>query len=117
MKTNYKFTDVPVDDTLREYAQTKVDSFLKLMSDKDAEGAICDVEFRKSTHHQNGDVAYAEVNLEAGGTLYRASKNEPTLEKAIDKVKDDMLSQLRRDKEKAQTLRRKGATQAKEELM
>jgi ribosome-associated translation inhibitor RaiA len=116
MKTNYKFTNTEPDTNLQEYAQTKVDAFEKLLSPKDFEGAVCDVEFRKSSHHQKGDVCYAEVNLEAGGKLYRVSKEEPTFEKAIDKVKDDVLAQLRKEKEKHRDQKIRGAGKAKEIL-
>lgn len=116
MITNFKFTDTPVDDMLRDYAQQKVDAFGKFIHGEDLEGAVCDVEFRGSTHHQSGDVCYAEVNMTAGGTLYRATKTEPTFNKAIDKVKDDILSQLRREKEQRETALRRGGAQAKEML-
>jgi ribosome-associated translation inhibitor RaiA len=114
MKTNYKFTDTEPDAVLRAYADTKVEAFGKLLSDEELEGAVCDVEFRRDTHHQNGDVCYAEVTLEAGGDVFRASKAEPTFEKAIDKVKDDIVASLRADKGKHADHFLKGAREAKE---
>lgn len=113
MKTNYKFTDTESDDTLRVYAQTKVDAFEKLLTTEHAEAAICAVEFRKSTKHNTGDICTAEVNLEADGKLYRVTKDEPTFEKAIDKVKDDILRSLRAEKEKNIEANRKGAGEFK----
>jgi hypothetical protein len=70
MKTNIKFTDTERDETLKVYALEKVEAFTKLMTDQAAKDAVCDIELRHSTHHQNGDVCYAEVNLEANGKLY-----------------------------------------------
>lgn len=116
MKTNYKFTDMNSSDTLRDYAQEKVDAFEKLLSETEAESAVCDVEFKRDTHHQNGDVCYAEVTLEVSGKIYRVSKAEPTFEKAIDKVKDDVLAALREDKGKQEDSVRKGGREAKEML-
>ena len=77
------------------------------------ESAVCDVEFRHDTHHQSGDVCYAEVTLEADGKVYRASKVEQSLEKAIDKVKDDILQELRVEKQRREHNFMKGAQQAK----
>lgn len=117
MQINIKFTGTQTDDELRVYAEEKVNAFDKLLSDEDFAGALCDVEFRASAHHQSGDVCYAEANLEAGGKLYRSSKEEPSFTKAIDKVKDDILSQLRREKEQRETAQRRGGLQIKEELL
>ena len=116
MKTNIKFSDVDQSDSLKNYAQQKIDSFAKFIQGEELEAAICDVEFRKSTHHQKGDICVAEVTLETGGKVYRATKHEPTLEKAIDKVKDDILQALRSDKEKSKTKFVKGAATVKEWL-
>jgi len=114
MITNIKFTDIEHDEALRDYAMQKVAAFTKLLQGEELTAAVCDVEFKKSTHHQHGDVCYAEVTLEVGGKVYRASKEEPTLEKAIDKVKDDILESLRTDKGKNRDKFLKGAATAKE---
>jgi ribosome-associated translation inhibitor RaiA len=116
MKTNLKFTDTEHDEVLREYAETKVEAFGKLMKPEDFEAAVCDVEFKHDTHHQSGDVCYAEVTLEADGKIFRSSKVEPTMEKAIDKVKDDILQALRVEKEKHESQYLKGAREGKEML-
>jgi len=113
MKTNYKFTDTEPNDSLRAYAQTKVEAFEKLLSSDEADAAICAVEFKRSTKHLTGKICTAEVNLEADGKLYRVTKDEPTFEKAIDKVKDDILRSLRSDKEKSIEATRKGAGKIK----
>lgn len=103
-----KFTNTPSDDTLRAYAEEKVAAFAKLLDSVAFDAAKCDVEFRRSTHHRTGDVCYAEVTLRAGGKVYRSSKEESTLTKAIDKVKDDILEELRVDKRRAAHERAKG---------
>lgn len=108
MQTNFKFTDTPADDRLRHYALEKVEAFSKVLHGGVMDAAICYVEFKKSTHHHTGDVCSAEVTLEAGGRVYRGVKEEPTFEKAIDKVKDDILEALRADRGRARDLIRKG---------
>jgi ribosomal subunit interface protein len=116
MKTGIKFTGMEHEDALRDYAEKKCESFEKLMSERDYEAAVCDVELKRDTHHQSGDVCTAEVTLQVDGEVYRASKEEQTIEKAIDKVKDDMLEQLRSDKGKAESQYLKGAREAKDML-
>jgi len=114
MKINVKFTDMEHDDALREYALAKIGSFAKLIDDSFLEDAVCEIEFKKDTHHQTGNVCSAEVTLEVNGKLYRSTKAEKRHEKAIDKVKDDILQELRVRKQKRQHKFLKGAKKLKE---
>ena len=114
MKTNIKFSDTESSEKLRDYTEQKVASFSKFLSEQSMESAICDVEYRHDAHHSSGDVCYAEVTLEADGKVYRASKVEPNFEKAIDKVKDDILQELRVEKRKNEHNFLKGAREVKE---
>lgn len=113
MKIAIKFTDTPHDETLRTYAEEKVAAFEKLLDAAHTEAALCGVELRRSTHHQKGDVCYAEMTLEANGALYRASKEASTLEEAMDAVKDDIVRQMSRQKNKREGLFRRGSRLAK----
>ena len=116
MKINYKFTDTDSDDTLRAYADQKIASFTKLLNDEENEGAVCVVEFRRFAKRNSGDVCTAEVTLEAAGKIHRVSKDEPTFEKAIDKVKDDILHSLREEKEKEERFVKQGGRVLKKML-
>jgi len=114
MKTNIKFTGTDSDEKLKEYTQIKLDSFSKLLDKESENAAVCYVEFSKDTKHQTGDIYTAEVTLEADGKIYRVSKSEPTFEKGIDKVKDDILQAMKVDKGKKERLLRKGSRAIKE---
>lgn len=114
MNINIKFTDTEHDEDLRAYAEEKVLSFGKLLAEEDEAGAVCSIEFRHDTHHQHGDVCYAEVTLTSGGKVYRASKTEPAFRKAIDKVKDDILQALRVEKTKREHTFLKGSAKVKQ---
>jgi ribosome-associated translation inhibitor RaiA len=114
MKTHVKFTGMERDDTLRTYAEEKVAAFHKFLRDPIFEAAVCDIEFRKDAHHQSGDTCFAEITLEADGKIHRATKNETTHEKAIDKLKDDILDSLRAEKGRTEAHFLKGAREVKE---
>lgn len=113
MHINFKFTDTPADERLRQYALEKIEAFSKVIHGKHIDAAVCYVEFRKSTHHHTGDVCSAEVTLEVDGKVYRCVKEEETFEKAIDKVKDDILESLRAERGRARDLIRKGTRMMK----
>lgn len=114
MKVNIKFTGITPDEAIRTYAEEKFASFSKVLGARAYDAAVCDVELSCDAHHQSGDVYYAEITLEETGRVHRVSENEPAIEKAIDKGKDDMLEQLRADKGRAETQFLKGAREAKE---
>lgn len=116
MRINIRFTDTERDEQLRGYVEEKVSSFAKLMADREFDAAVCNIELKHSTHHHTGDVCYAEVTLEVEGKVHRSSKEEPTFEKAIDKVKDDILQSLREAKERTEHKFIKGAQKGKEML-
>jgi len=60
---------------------------------------IFEVDIGKTTeHHRKGDVFRAEINFTAGKKLLRAVAKEADLYAAIDKAKDEMRRELRRNK-------------------
>lgn len=116
MKTNIRFTGMEPSKKLQTFVNEKVEAFTKLLATETVKAAVCDVELTRSTKHQTGDVCTAEFTLEADGKVYRVTKDEPTFEKAIDKVKDDILQSLRVDKQKTIHSFKKGATSIKRML-
>ena len=61
----------------------------------------------ESRHHQKGYVFVAECKLEVPGNDLFASKNEQTLYKAIDKIRDYLESELKKHKVMAREKKRK----------
>lgn len=113
MKTNIHANGIDINEKLKGYIEEKANAFTKLLREETADAAICDIELKRSKH-QTGDVCTVACTLEADGKVYRVSKDEPTFEKAIDKVKDDILQSLRADKERSGDLYKKGAGKIKE---
>lgn len=77
----------------------------------------CDVEFEKVGAHQNGSIHRVEANLSVNGTLYRAEATEESFEKAIDEVRNELDKELRRAKNKQDTLGKKGGQMLKRLLL
>ena len=113
MKVHIKFSDMERDEALRAYAEEKMNMFSKYIDRALFDASVCGIEFKKSTHHQKGDVCYAEVTLETNGTLYRASTEASSLREAVDTVKDEIMRQISRNKEKKENIFRKGSRLAK----
>lgn len=108
----YKFNDLEEAQVLTELVEHKCESLEKYLGDKNS--AVCDFEFSKVASQQNGQVNRVGVNLVVDGTLFRAEATEESFEKAIDEVRDELDKELRRAKEKSETLLKQGGREAKE---
>ncbi len=65
---------------------------------------------RESNHHLKGEVFFAECRLSVAGNDVFASKNEKTLYKAIDKIRDYLEAELKKHKVKLQGVAKKAKT-------
>ena len=77
---------------------------------------VCDVELEKMTDQQTGRIFRAEINLQVGGTLFRAEATENRMEDAIEEAKSDLKTRLIRASGKRQSLFRRGAKKIKDML-
>lgn len=112
---NYKFNDLAEAQALTDVFEQKCAAFEKYMHGSGS--AICDVEFEKVTPQHNGQVHRVEVNLQIDGTLFRAVATEESFEKAIDEVRDELDKELRKAKEKQQTLDKQAGREVKEQML
>jgi ribosomal subunit interface protein len=76
--------------------------------------AVFEIELGKATkHHKTGKIFRAEANLSHGPMLYRAVGTEETIEIAIDVMKNELKSELRKNKTKRKDVARKGGRELK----
>lgn len=108
----FKATNTEVDETLQVLLEQKLASLEKYLNTET--DLVCEVEFEKVSHHQSGNVHRVEVNFFKNGELFRAEAVEDSYEKAIDEVRDELDKELRRNRNKKETMFRKGARRLKE---
>lgn len=107
MKINLKTKNFSLTASIKNYLEQKLNSLDKFLPAD--ESIFADVDLSKTTkHHQKGDVFRAEVNLKVPGKLIRASATEWDLRVAIDRVKDDILKEVKTNKEKNISLKKYG---------
>jgi ribosomal subunit interface protein len=112
MKINIQSHNLELTDVLREYAEKRIASAEKLL-EKTQSDVLYEVELSKQTHHKKGDVFYAEVNLSVGGDLFRATAEGESVEATIDKVRDELVRELRKKKTKRINFLREGGSKVK----
>lgn len=85
-----------------EYAKNKIGSLEKFILNTEKQGeAVVIVEIARTTkHHHQGEVYYAEANLNLGGTMLRAEYIDEDIRSAIDKMKDVLKLEIKKHKEK-----------------
>jgi ribosomal subunit interface protein len=115
LNKNLKTKNIEVDDEIRDYLAKRIKKFDQLI-DEDTSPAIADIELEKMTGQQSGRIFRAEVNLKIGDNYLRAEEEAENIREAIDKMKDEMIRELRDTKEKRRTQARDGAREAKEQL-
>lgn len=82
-------------EPIKDYVEKKMESLVKFY-DKIIR-AVVEVGL-ESNHHQKGKVFFAECKLEVPGKDLFASKNEKSLYKAIDKIRDYLEGELKKHK-------------------
>lgn len=95
MKIDIRTTGIELTAPLREYIEKKIGGLEKFLSRFDEESLLAAVDVGRSTnHHKQGDVFYADVNLEIPGTMLRAHEEAEDVRAAIDTVKDTLQQSI-----------------------
>ena len=105
-----------VTPAIEDYVYKKISSLQKFLPS--GEEILCEVEIGKSTgHHKSGDIFRAEVNIQVpSGKQVYAVAEESDLYSAIDVVRDEAEREIISQKNKRNTLFRRGASRVKELL-
>lgn len=113
IKTNLKVTNYNLTPDVQSYLDKKLEKIGEAAEQYQDE-TILRVEVGKSTdHHQKGDVFRAEIQAHINGRDHRSVSETEDIFTAIDEAKDTFLREMLRDKEKQETLVRKGGRKLK----
>ncbi len=116
MSINIRAKGIELTESTRDYVTVRLASLDKFC-DLTIEGNNADIELEQTTqHHAKGDIFRAEVNLFVSGKQYFADARGQSIESAIDEVKDEIICQLKREKEKTRTFFDRGSNALKKML-
>jgi len=112
-KTNIKATNYELTNDIRNYIDHQISKFGKVLP-HNTEEIILDVEVGKETeHHIHGPIYRAEFNMKYKNQFKRATATKNNLKEAIDLAADDLIRQVRTNKEKTTDMVRRGAAKVK----
>lgn len=112
MKMNIKATGINLTPEISTYAQKRLSKVGKYLTQRDP---VMNVELGKVTqHHRQGEIFRAEVRITGGGADYYVAKESADLFSAIDEVKDEIIQEVAKDKDKRTSLMRRGGRMFKD---
>ncbi len=114
MEITFKGTQYDLPQKVTERASSKLQTLKKFLGSS-ADVAIAYVELGKETNaHQSGDIWFASVRIAFAGQSYTARALEDSIETAIDRVVNEMSTELKRARHRDRSLFRKGGQAIKQ---
>lgn len=112
---NIKATNMELTSAISDYVNKRLLGVEKFI--KEGEKVVVYVEVGKTTnHHKRGDVFRAEFNIEISGKKFYTFSEKEDLYEAIDDAKGEIVRQITSDKDRKQTLFKRGAKSVKKML-
>ncbi len=119
MQINLKGKNIDITEAIHDYVQKRVTNLEKLLSTIEAGGGEVMVNFEvgKSTkHHKGGEVFHSDCLINIDGKKFYASSDKEDLYQAIDEIRETLFREIRKNKDRKQTLFRRGASSVKKML-
>lgn len=119
MQINLQGKGIELTESIKDYVSKRVTNLEKLLSKIEAgKGeAMVDFEVVKTTnHHKAGEIFHASCSIKVDGKSFYGENDSEDVYSAIDEVKETLFSEISREKDRAQTLFKRGATSVKKML-
>ncbi len=113
MNINIKASNLELTDTIKDYINKKIKSIAKLVNADEASLLIEVKVGKRKGHHKAGDAFKAEINFTMSGTYLSMESSRETLYAAIDKVRDEIVAEIKKTKTRKNSLGKKGGRKIK----
>ncbi len=116
MQINLQGKNIELTEAIKDYVSKRVTNLEKLLSGIEKAGGEVAVTFEvgKSTkHHKSGVVFHAYCLINTKGKEFYSSADEEDLYVAIDTVKENLFREISKNKDRRQTLFKRGAISVK----
>lgn len=116
MNITVKSTHQDLTLSMRELVEEKLSTLEKMVGGSNAPATLsCEIEQSMSVERA-GSKYRAEGNLSVDGKLFRAEATSGTLEGAVDRVRDDLMRELRQSRGKERGFLKRGGAALKRML-
>ncbi len=115
INTNIKATNMELTGAITDYVNKRLVGIEKFVKDEDK--VLVYIEVGKTTnHHRQGDIFRAEFNVDISGNKFYTFSEKEDLYYAIDDAKEEIIRQITNNKDRKQTLFKRGAISVKKML-
>ncbi|OGI57322.1 ribosomal subunit interface protein [Candidatus Nomurabacteria bacterium RIFCSPHIGHO2_02_FULL_37_13] len=119
MQINLQGKNIELTPAIRDYAIKRVTNLEKLLSKIEITRGEVAVSFevaKNTKHHKSGAVFHADCLINIKGEKFYSSADEEDLYQAIDAVKENLFREISKNKDRRQTLFKRGAASIKKML-
>ena len=103
-------------EAIKDYVEKRITNLEKLLSGIEEKGGEVKVSFevsRSTNHHKSGEIFHADCLVNIDGEEFYGSADAEDLYKAVDEIKETLFRDVKRSKERKQTLVRRGSASVK----
>ena len=119
MQINLQGKNIELTQVIKDYISKRVTNLEKLLF-KIEQGrgkVMVNFEVSKSTnHHKSGEIFHADCLIKIDGKEFYGSADKEDLYQAVDVVKDSLYNEINKNKDRRQTLFKRGASSIKKML-
>lgn len=119
MQINLQGKNFEVTEPIRDYVLKRVTNLEKLLSSIEENGGevLVNFEVGKSTnHHKSGEVFHSDCLININGEKFYSSSDKEDIYQTIDEIKETLFNEIRKNKDRRQTLFKRGAASVKKML-
>ena len=116
MKINLQGKNMELTEAIKDYVLKRVTNLEKLLSTIETRGGEIMVNFEvgKSTkHHKSGIVFHSDCLININGKKFYSSSDKEDLYQTIDEIKENLFNEIKKSKDRRQTLFKRGAASIK----
>ncbi len=116
MNINLQSKNMEITPAIHDYVMKRITNLEKLLEkmEVDGEGAVVSFDLSKNTnHHKGGSIFHADCRIQVKGEEFYGSADEEDLYMAIDSVKETLFKEISKNKDRKQTLFKRGAISVK----
>jgi len=119
MQINLQGKNIELTQAIKDYISKRVTNLEKLLSRiEQGQGKVMvNFEVSKSTnHHKSGEIFHADCLIKIDGKEFYGSSDKEDLYQAVDAIKDSLYNEINKNKDRSQTLFKRGASSVKKML-
>ncbi len=119
MQINLQGKNIELTQATKDYISKRVTNLEKLLFriEQGRGKVMVNFEVSKSTnHHKSGEIFHADCLIKIDGKEFYGSADKEDLDQAVDAVKDSLYNEINKNKDRSQTLFKRGASSIKKML-